>query len=85
MTGRLQVYPLIPVLYTPTSLTDSQISVTITGDGGCISSDSSELTILNLPTVEVSLSDSVICLGESIAVNSTSGYVVTTGLANFKF
>ena len=61
--------------YTPTSLTDNQISVTITADGGCTSSDSLELTIFDLPTVEVSLSDSVICLGESIAVNSTSGYV----------
>ena len=61
--------------YTPTSLTDNQISVTITADGGCTSSDSLELTIFDLPIVEVSLSDSVICLGESIAVNSTSGYV----------
>ena len=61
--------------YTPTSLTDNQISVTITSDGGCTSSDSLELTIFDLPIVEVSLSDSVICLGESIAVNSTSGYV----------
>jgi len=62
-------------MYTPTSLTDNQISVTITADGGCTSSDSLELTIFDLPIVEVSLSDSVICLGESIAVNSTSGYV----------
>ncbi len=61
--------------YTPTSLLDNQISVTITADGGCTSSDSLELTIFDLPIVEVSLSDSVICLGESIAVNSTSGYV----------
>ena len=61
--------------YTPTSLTDNQISVTITGDGGCTSSDSLELSIFDLPIVEVSLSDSVICLGESIAVNSTLGYV----------
>ena len=62
-------------IYTPTSLTDNQISITITGDGGCTSTDSLELTIFDLPIVEVSLSDSVICLGESIAVNSTSGYV----------
>ena len=61
--------------YTPTSLLDNQISVTITADGGCTSSDSLELTIFDLPIVEVSLSDSVICLGESIAVNFTSGYV----------
>ncbi|MBJ59389.1 MAG: hypothetical protein CMP64_02230 [Flavobacteriales bacterium] len=61
--------------YTPTSLTDNQISVTITADGGCTSSDSLELSIFDLPIVEVSLSDSVICLGESIAVNSTLGYV----------
>jgi gliding motility-associated-like protein len=61
--------------YTPTSLLDNQISVTITADGGCTSSDSLELTIFDLPIVEVLLSDSVICLGESIAVNSTSGYV----------
>ena len=61
--------------YTPTSLTDNQISVTITADGGCTSSDSLELSIFDLPIVEVSLSDSVICLGESIAVNFTSGYV----------
>jgi gliding motility-associated-like protein len=61
--------------YTPTSLLDNQISVTITADGGCTSSDSLELTIFDLPIVEVSLSDSVICLGESVAVNSTSGYV----------
>ena len=62
-------------MYTPTSLIDNQISVIITGDGGCSSSDSLELTIFDLPIIEVSLSDSVICLGESIAVNSTSGYV----------
>ena len=61
--------------YTPTSLLDNQISVTITADGGCTSSDSLELTIFDLPIVEVTLSDSVICLGESIAVNSTSGFV----------
>ena len=61
--------------YTPTSLTDNQISVTITGDGGCTFSDSLEFTIFDLPIVEVSLSDSVICLGESIDVYSTSGYV----------
>ena len=45
------------------------------GDGGCTSSDSLELTIFDLPIVEVSLSDSVICLGESMSVNSTSGFV----------
>ena len=61
--------------YTPTSLIDNQISVTIMGDGGCTSSDSLELTIFDLPIVEVSLSDSVICLGESMSVNSTSGFV----------
>ena len=54
--------------YTPTSLLDNQISVTITADGGCTFSDSLEFTIFDLPIVEVSLSDSVICLGESIDV-----------------
>jgi gliding motility-associated-like protein len=61
--------------YTPTSLDDNQVSVTITADGGCTSSDSVSVTIYDLPIVEVSLSDSVICLGESITVNSTSGFV----------
>ena len=62
-------------VYTPLSLTDNQFFVTITGDGSCTSSDSIQLIVNPLPIVEVSLSDSVICLGESIAVNSTSGFV----------
>tara|TARA_Y100000385_G_scaffold150020_1_gene155524 strand:- start:23220 stop:27650 length:4431 start_codon:yes stop_codon:yes gene_type:complete len=62
-------------VYTPLSLTDNQFFVTITGDGSCASSDSIQLIVNPLPIVEVSLSDSVICLGESIAVNSTSGFV----------
>jgi gliding motility-associated-like protein len=61
--------------YTPLSLTDNQFFITITGDGSCTSSDSIQLIVNPLPIVEVSLSDSVICLGESIAVNSTSGFV----------
>jgi len=62
-------------VYTPLSLTDNQFFITITGDGSCTSSDSIQLIVNPLPIVEVSLSDSVICLGESIAVNSTSGFV----------
>ena len=62
-------------VYTPLSLTDNQFFITITGDGSCTSSDSIQLIVNPLPIVEVSLIDSVICLGESIAVNSTSGFV----------
>ena len=61
--------------YIPLSLTDNQFAVTITGDGACTSSDSLQIIINPLPIVEVSLTDSVICLAETIGVNATSGFV----------
>ncbi|MGC6470198.1 MAG: gliding motility-associated C-terminal domain-containing protein [Flavobacteriales bacterium] len=61
--------------YQPNTLLDNQFKVTITGDGGCTSTDSISIVINSLPVVEVSLSDSTICLGDNIEVNATSGYM----------
>ena len=72
MTGRPQVFKFDT--YTPTSLTDSQISVTITGDGVCIASDNLNLTIYDLPIVNLSIDDNDLCMGDSIVVSSNSGY-----------
>ena len=55
--------------YTPTSLTDNLISVTITADGGCTSSDSVDITIYDLPIVNLSIDDADLCMGESLVVS----------------
>jgi hypothetical protein len=47
-------------------------------EGGCSTTESIEIEIFELPSVEVSLSDSTICLGESITVSATSGFTTYT-------
>lgn len=59
--------------YVPSSLIDNEFSVEIIGEGGCSSNESIQLEIFDLPIVAVSLSDSSICLGESITVSATPG------------
>ena len=50
------------------------ISLTITGDGGCTSSDSLEIVVNDLPVVNLTIDNSEICLGESVSLNTNSGY-----------
>lgn len=59
--------------YFPSSLTDNEFSVEVIGEGGCASTESVQIEIFDLPFVSVSLSDSSICLGESIMVSATPG------------
>ncbi|MBL6657065.1 MAG: proprotein convertase P-domain-containing protein [Flavobacteriales bacterium] len=64
--------------YTPSSLIDNQFYITTTGIGGCTSSDSIFITINDLPVVDLSLSETEICLGESIEVTSTPSLATYT-------
>ena len=64
--------------YTPTSTTDDSFSVTATDVNGCISTSSVTITINDLPTIVASISDSEICLGESVDISATSGLVSYT-------
>ena len=61
--------------YTPNSLGDNTFYLTTTGIGGCTSSDSILITIFDLPIVDLTLSETEICLGESIEVSSTPSLV----------
>ena len=60
--------------YIPNAITDNTFEVEVIGEGGCSTTESIEIEIFELPSVEVSLSDSTICLGESITVSATSGF-----------
>ena len=60
--------------YVPTSLTDNQISVIVTSDFGCSSTETIDLTIYDLPSVNLSINDTDICMGESLEVSANSGY-----------
>ena len=60
--------------YIPNAITDNTFEVEVIGEGGCSTTESIEIEIFELPLVEVSLSDSAICLGESITVSATSGF-----------
>ena len=60
--------------YTPSSLTDNTFEVEVIGEGGCSTTESIQIDIFDLPSVEVTLSDNEICLGESITVSATSGF-----------
>ena len=64
--------------YTPNAITDDTFEVEVIGEGGCSTTESIEIEIFELPLVEVSLSDSTICLGESITVSATSGFIAYT-------
>lgn len=64
--------------YTPNAITDDTFEVEVIGEGGCSTTESIEIEIFELPLVEVSLSDSSICLGESITVSATSGFISYT-------
>ena len=64
--------------YTPNAITDDTFEVEVIGEGGCSTTESIEIEIFELPSVEVSLSDSTICLGESITVSATSGFTTYT-------
>lgn len=57
--------------YTPNTLNDNVFTLTTTGVGGCTSTDSVSITIYDLPVVDLNLSETAICLGESIEVTST--------------
>jgi hypothetical protein len=52
-------------------LSDNLFTLTTTGIGGCTSSESISITIYDLPVVDLTLSETEICLGESIEVTST--------------
>ena len=60
--------------YTPNAVADDTFEVEVIGEGGCSTTESIEIEIFELPSVEVSLSDSSICLGESITVSASSGF-----------
>ena len=60
--------------YVPTSLTDNQISVIVTSDFGCSSTETIDFTIYDLPSVNLSIDDTDICMGESLVVSANSGY-----------
>ena len=60
--------------YTPNAVADDTFEVEVIGEGGCSTTESIEIEIFELPSVEVSLSDSSICLGESITVTASSGF-----------
>ena len=50
----------------PTSLTDNQISVIVTSEFGCSSTETIDFTIYDLPSVNLSIDDTDICMGESL-------------------
>ena len=60
--------------YMPTSLTDNQISVVVTSEFGCSSTETIDFTIYDLPSVNLSIDDTDICMGESLVVSANSGY-----------
>lgn len=64
--------------YTPNAITDDTFEVEVIGEGGCSTTESIEIEIFEHPLVEVSLSDSTICLGESITVSATPGFITYT-------
>ena len=64
--------------YTPNAITDYTFEVEVIGEGGCSTTESIEIEIFELPSVEVSLSDSAICFGESITVSATPGFTTYT-------
>ena len=47
----------------PTSLTDNQISVMITSDFGCSSTETIDFTIYDFLSVNLSIDDTDICMG----------------------
>ena len=53
-------------VYFPTSSSEDMISLTITGDGGCTSSDSLAIQVFDLPIVNLGVDNSEICIGETI-------------------
>lgn len=59
--------------YTPSSITDNTFEVEVIGEGECSTTESIQINVFDLPTVEVSLSDNAICLGETITVSATNG------------
>ncbi len=60
--------------YIPNDINDNIYQVEVIGEGGCSTTESVEVIINELPNVEISLSESNICLGESITVAATSGF-----------
>ena len=64
MIGHLQISNNFDT-YTPTSLTDNQISVDDYLEFGCIASDNLNLTIYDLPIVNLSIDDNDLCMGDS--------------------
>ena len=60
-------------VYYPSTSSEDMIFLTVTGEGGCTSSDS--LVVVNdLPVVNLTVDNSEICLGESLIINTNSGY-----------
>tara|TARA_B100001741_G_scaffold313793_1_gene322050 strand:+ start:4514 stop:5545 length:1032 start_codon:yes stop_codon:yes gene_type:complete len=60
--------------YIPNDINDNIFQVEVIGEGGCSATESVEVVINELPNVEISLSESSICLGESITITATSGF-----------
>ena len=61
-------------VYTPNSTSDNQISVTITSEEGCSTTDSIDFTIYENPTVNLTAEVSEICFNDSLTLTSNPGY-----------
>ena len=57
-------------VYTPNSSSDNQISVTITGEEGCSTTESIDFTIYENPTVNLSAEVSEICFTDSLILSN---------------
>ena len=68
-------------VYTPNSTSDNQISVTITSEEGCSTTDSNDFTIYENPTVNLYSEVSEICFTDSLTLsnryNDSNGHTTT--------
>ena len=72
MNGHLKYFWQLRCLFSNLIIED-MISLTVTGEGGCTSSDSLQL-LYDLPIVN-NVDNSEICIGESISLNTNAGYI----------
>jgi gliding motility-associated-like protein len=72
------------VVAAPTA--NTSYTVTVTGPGGCISTDTINVTVNPVPTVNATSPDNTICSGASTTVNATGAtaysWIPTSGLGN---
>ena len=61
-------------IYTPNSSSDNQISVTITSEEGCSTTENIDFTIYENPIVNLSAEVSEICFTDSLTLTSNPGY-----------